>query len=152
MIKTNDEAELTLSELPGQLFTGRVDRTAGAIDPVSRTLRTEILVANPGGKLLPGAHAMVRVKLANAEEPVIVPVNTLLFRNEQGMQAGVVDAQDIVHLTSVKVGRDFGTTVEIVHGLAESDRIILNPSDSLESGLQVQVVAGGTNTNKTAHD
>jgi RND family efflux transporter MFP subunit len=152
LVKSNDEAELTLSELPGQKFIGRVDRTAGAIDPVSRTLLTEILVANHDGKLLPGAHAMVEVKLANAEDPVIVPVNTLLFRNEQGMQAGVVDANGIVHLTKVTVGRDYGTTVEIVHGLAETDSIILNPSDSLESGIKVRVVAAGTNVIKAAHE
>ena len=64
MVRSNDEAVLTFSELPGQSFTGRVDRTAGAIDPVSRTLLTEILVSNRDGKLFPGAHAMVRVNLA----------------------------------------------------------------------------------------
>jgi len=152
LVKSNDEAELTLSELPGQKFPGRVDRTAGAIDPVSRTLLTEILVSNHDGKLFPGAHAMVEVKLTNTEDPVTVPVNTLLFRNEQGMQAGVVDANGIVHLTKVTVGRDYGTTVEIVHGLTETDNIILNPSDSLESGIQVRVVPTGTNTLKAAHE
>jgi hypothetical protein len=95
---------------------------------------------------------MVKVKLANAEEPVIVPVNTLLFRNEQGMQAGVVDADDIVHLAKLTVGRDFGNTVEIVHGLAESDSVILNPSDSLEAGFKVHVVDAGTNAIKAAHE
>ena len=72
MVKTNDEADLTLSELPGQSFAGRVDRTAGAIDPVSRTLLTEILVSNRDGRLLPGAHTMVRLKLAVAGDPMIV--------------------------------------------------------------------------------
>ena len=92
MVKTNDEATLTFAELPGQDFTGKVDRTAGAIDPVSRTLLTEILVTNHEGKLFPGAHVMVRVNVATVEDPVVVPVNTLLFRNEQGVQVGVVDS------------------------------------------------------------
>ena len=91
-----------------------MDRTAGAIDPVSRTLLTEILVSNHDGKLFPGAHAMVRVNLATGVDPVVVPVNTLLFRNEQGVQAGVVDSNGIVRLADVTVGRDYGTTVEIV--------------------------------------
>ena len=93
---------------------------------------------------------MVQVQLSNTEDPVIVPVNTLLFRNEQGVQAGVVDANSIVHLTDVTVGRDFGNTVEIVHGLSEKDNIILNPSDSLESGTKVQVVDAGAT--KAAHE
>jgi RND family efflux transporter MFP subunit len=139
MVKTNDQAVMTFTELPGQKFTGKVDRTAGAIDPVSRTLLTEILVANHDGKLFPGAHAMVQVNLENGEEPVIVPVNTLLFRNDQGVQAGVVAADGTVRLADVTIGRDYGTTVEIINGLNESDAVMLNPSDSLVSGAKVRI-------------
>jgi len=152
MVRTNDEAVLTFSELPGQNFTGRVDRTAGAIDPVSRTLLTEILVSNHDGKLFPGAHSNVRVNLAAGAEPVVVPVNTLLFRNEQGVQAGLVDANGIVRLAAVTVGRDYGTTVEIVHGLSQTDSVILNPSDSLEPGIKVRVAKAGTGAAKPAHE
>jgi RND family efflux transporter MFP subunit len=148
MVKTNDEATLTFSELPGQSFTGKVDRTAGAIDPISRTLLTEILVSNKDGILFPGAHTMVKVKLTTGVKPVVVPVNTLLFRNEQGVQVGVVDSNDTVRLTDVTVGRDYGTTVEIVHGLSETDNIILNPSDSLEQGLKVRIAKPETKAAK----
>jgi RND family efflux transporter MFP subunit len=152
MVKTNDEAVLTFSELPGQNFTGRVDRTAGAIDPISRTLLTELLVSNQDGKLLPGAHAMVRVNLATGVNPVVVPVNTLLFRNEQGVQVGLIDSNDIVRLANVTMGRDYGTTVEIVHGLSEADNVIINPSDSLEPGLKVRVAKAGPDAAKPAHE
>ena len=152
MVKTNDEAVLTFSELPGQNFTGRVDRTAGAIDPISRTLLTELLVSNHDGKLLPGAHAMVRVNLATGVNPVVVPVNTLLFRNEQGVQVGLIDSNGIVRLANVTMGRDYGTTVEIVHGLSEADNVIINPSDSLEPGIKVQVAKAATDSAKPAHE
>ena len=140
MIHTNDEAVLTLSELPGERFTGKVERTAGAIEPASRTLLTEILVPNHDGKLLPGAHAMVRLQMAAGAPPVVLPINTLLFRDEKGVQVGVVEDTGAVRLVSVTLGRDYGTTVEIVHGLAETDNVILNPSDSLEAGLVVHAV------------
>jgi multidrug efflux pump subunit AcrA (membrane-fusion protein) len=152
MVKTNDEAVLTFSEMPGQTFTGQVDRTAGAIDPVSRTLLTEVLVSNHDGKLFPGAHVMVKVNLASGAHPVVVPVNTLLFRNEQGMQVGLVDSNGIVRLEKVTMGRDYGNTVEIVHGLSETDNVILNPSDSLESGIKVRLAKSGTDAPKTAHE
>jgi RND family efflux transporter MFP subunit len=148
MVKSNDEAVLKLTELPGQSFTGRVDRTAGAIDPVSRTLLTEVLVSNRDGKLFPGAHAMVHVNLVSAEDPVVVPVNTLLFRDEFGVQVGLVDSNGIVKLASVTMGRDYGTTVEIVHGLSETDNVILNPSDSLQSGVKVRVAKSGADAAK----
>jgi len=152
MVKTNDEATLTFSEMPGQSFTGQVDRTAGAIDPISRTLLTEILVSNHDGKLFPGAHAMVRVNLATGVDPVVVPVNTLLFRNENGEQVGLVDANGIVRLADVTVGRDYGTTVEIVHGLSETDNVILNPSDSLEPGIKVRIAKAEPEAAKPAHE
>jgi RND family efflux transporter MFP subunit len=152
MVKTNDVATLTFSELPGQSFTGKVDRTAGAIDPISRTLLTEILVSNQDGKLFPGAHAMVQVNLATGVNPVVVPVNTLLFRNEQGVQVGLVDSNGIVRLADVTVGRDYGTTVEIVHGLSETDRVILNPSDSLEPGLKVRIAKAEPEAANPAHE
>jgi len=152
MVQTNDMAVLTLTELPGQKFPGKVDRTAGAIDPVSRTLLTELQVDNHEGKLLPGAHAMVQLRLASGPEPVTVPVNTLLFRNDQGMQAGVVQADGTVRLANVIIGRDYGTTVEIVHGLSETDNVIVNPSDSLEPGTPVRIAGPAAKDAQTGHE
>ena len=152
MVQTNDMAVLTLTELPGQKFPGKVDRTAGAIDPVSRTLLTELQVDNHEGKLLPGAHAMVQLRLASGPEPVTVPVNTLLFRNDQGMQAGVVQADGTVRLANVIIGRDYGTTVEIVHGLSETDNVIVNPSDSLEPGTPVRIAEPAAKDAQTGHE
>jgi RND family efflux transporter MFP subunit len=152
MVKTNDKATLTFTELPGESFTGRVDRTAGAIDPISRTLLTEILVSNHDGRLFPGAHVMVQVNLATGVDPVVVPVNTLLFRNEQGEQVGLVDSNDTVRLADVTVGRDYGTTVEIVHGLSQTDNVILNPSDSLEAGIKVRIAKSEPKAAQPAHE
>jgi membrane fusion protein, multidrug efflux system len=152
MVKTNDEATLTFSELPGEQFKGVVDRTAGAIDPISRTLLTELVVSNKDGKLFPGAHVMVRLNVNNGSDPVIVPVNTLLFRNEQGVQAGVVEADGKVRLADVTVGRDYGTTVEVVHGLAETDNVIINPSDSLAAGIKVRIAKAEAEVAKPAHE
>jgi membrane fusion protein, multidrug efflux system len=151
MVQTNDEAILSFAELPGQTFAGKVDRTAGAIDPVSRTLLTEILVSNHDAKLFPGSHVMVRLNMASGANPVVVPVNTLLFRNEQGVQVGLVDANETVRLADVIVGRDYGTSVEIVQGLSETDNVIVNPSDSLESGIHVRIAAPAT-TAPRAHE
>jgi multidrug efflux pump subunit AcrA (membrane-fusion protein) len=90
--------------------------------------------------------------MATGVNPVVVPVNTLLFRNEQGVQVGLIDSNGIVRLANVTVGRDYGTTVEIVHGLSETDNVIINPSDSLEPGIKVQVAKAGTNSAKAAHE
>lgn len=137
-VKENSAAYLVFAERPGQRFEGKVSHIAGAIDPASRTLLTEVQIPNADGSLFPGAFVSVHLNLALKNSAVVIPVNTMLFR-AQGTQVGVVDAQGRVHLKNVKVGHDFGTTVEIVEGLEKDDRVVLNPSDSLADGQKVEV-------------
>jgi len=131
-------ADLVLSEFPGRRFTGKLVRTSEAIDPATRTLLTEVDVDNRSGALLPGAYAAVHLKLPSAAPSLILPVNALLFRSE-GLQVGVVSPEGRVELVSVILGKDYGTEVEVVSGISESDRVIVNPPDSLTSGVTVRV-------------
>jgi RND family efflux transporter MFP subunit len=130
--------QLTLSQYPGRTFQGTVARTAGAIDPRSRTLRVEVDMDNPDGTLLPGAFAQVRLSLSNATPGLSLPTNTLLFR-PQGVQVAVVDANDVVRMRTVTLGRDFGTRVEIRSGLYGNEQVIANPSDAISAGQAVRI-------------
>jgi len=133
-------AQLALTEMPGRSFSGRIVRTAEAIDPASRTLLTEVDVDNPTGELLPGAFVSVHFHLDSKAGAVVLPVNTLIFRSA-GLQVGVVrDGKAI--LVPVVLGRDFGNTVEVASGVTTADLVIENPSDSLISGTTVRVAAG----------
>lgn len=134
------EAELVLPELPGRKVKGRLARSTQAIDATHRTLLAEVDVDNPDGELLPGAYAEVHLKLpAGASRALMLPVNALLFRPE-GVMVALVGADQRAKLVPVTLGRDFGTEVEIVTGLAGSELVIINPSDSLISGMPVRVV------------
>ena len=139
-IKPGVHAMIAVPQLAAEQFTGSVVRTAEAIDPVTRTLRTEIDVPNPRGRLLPGSYAQVQFSLKQQIQRVTLPVNALLFRSE-GPRAAVVSG-DRVKLTPVVIGRDYGTTLEILSGVTADDSIVLNPSDSLEDGEQVSVSPG----------
>jgi multidrug efflux system membrane fusion protein len=134
-------ADIQISELVGEHFTGNVVRTADAIDPATRTLNTEIDVPNPKGRLLPGSYAQVNFALKQQIQLLTVPVNALLFRAE-GPRAAVVESDGKVRLKPVSIGRDFGMSIEILSGLQASDSIVLNPSDSLEDEEQVRVSQG----------
>ena len=131
-------AELTIPELPGRVFPAKVVRTSGALSADSRTLLTELQVDNARGELLAGSYAHVRFTEANPDAALTLPANTLLFRSE-GLQVGLVQADGKVQLRNVTLGRDFGPTVEILAGVTATDRVILNPSDSLVSGATVRV-------------
>jgi len=132
-------ATLDMASSPNQKVTGKLVRTSQSIDPNSLTLLAEVDVPNPEGKLLPGGYAQVYFDITTNHPPLVIPGNTLIFR-AQGTQVGVVDTDtNTVHLKDIKIGRDFGTKLEVVDGLKEDDSVILNPSDSLTDGAKVQV-------------
>ncbi|HUA00906.1 MAG TPA: efflux RND transporter periplasmic adaptor subunit [Candidatus Aquilonibacter sp.] len=130
-------ALLTLDEYPGQDFHGKLVRTSDSINTSSRTLLVEVDVDNPTGKLLPGAYVFVHLQLPMEVRSVTIPSNTLLFRRE-GLQVSLVRGGK-AQLVPVKIGRDYGGSVEIVSGLTPSDSVILDPADSLVSGTPVEV-------------
>jgi RND family efflux transporter MFP subunit len=138
-------AKLTLSEFPGQSFTGKLVRTARAIDPASRTLLVEFDVDNRDGKLLPGAYTEVHMNVHQGVAPLIIPVPALIFRN-QGLQVGTVvkgPNGDQAKLVQVTLGQDDGSTVQVIHGLSADSQVIQNPPDSLIDGEPVHVVRPG---------
>ena len=138
-------AKLTLSEFPGQTFTGKLVRTARAIDPASRTLLVEFDVDNRDGKLLPGAYTEVHMNVHQGVAPLIIPVSALIFRN-QGLQVGTVvkgTNGDQAKLLQVTLGQDDGSTVQVIHGLSADSEVIQNPPDSLIDGEPVHVVKPG---------
>ncbi|MBZ5604724.1 MAG: efflux RND transporter periplasmic adaptor subunit [Acidobacteriia bacterium] len=135
-------ATLTLDEYPGRVFHGKLARNSSAIDPASRTLLVEVDVDNPGGLLLPGAYVSVHLKLPAAIRSSTIPANTLLFRRE-GLRVAVV-RDGHADLVPITIGRDYGAKVEVVSGLRVSDAIVLDPSDSLESGAAVRLQSGGS--------
>jgi RND family efflux transporter MFP subunit len=131
-------ATITLQEFPGQRFSAVIARTADAIDVASRTLLTEVDVPNKDGKLLPGSFGEVHFRPSINANKVTIPQNAMLFRRE-GPQVAIVGSDNKVELRSITIGRDFGNTLEIVGGIDENDRVIVNPSDAIENGEKVNV-------------
>jgi len=137
-IKNGMESVVTLPEYPGQKFKGTVARTAEAIDPATRTLLTEVDVPNKDGRLLPGSFGEVHFRVGLNSQKVTIPVNAMLFRQE-GAQVAVVGSDGKVQLRPITIGRDYGTTLEILGGVSVEDRIVINPADSLQDGQPVNV-------------
>ncbi len=131
-------AFLELTQYPGQKFEGKVVRTAESIDPGTRTLLTEVDVPNHNGALLPGGYAQAHLQVKVSGARLAVPVNALLFRSE-GLRVVVVDANHKTHLKPLTIGRDYGTTLEVLQGLDATEWIVLNPADSLDEGQEVHV-------------
>jgi RND family efflux transporter MFP subunit len=137
-IRAGIGAYLELTQYPGQRFEGKVVRTSEAIDTGTRTLLTEVDVPNHNSALLPGGYAQVHLQVKVTGARLAVPVNALLFRAE-GLRAVVVDSNHRAHLKPLTIGRDYGTTLEVLQGLEANDWMVLNPADSLDDGQEVRV-------------
>jgi RND family efflux transporter MFP subunit len=131
------DASVELQERPGRHFTGRIARTAGSIDPASRTLLVEIDLDNRSGELMPGSYAEVHFKLPTDAATFRLPANTLIFRAD-GLRVATVK-NGTVSMVPIALGRDFGSTVEVVSGLTGAELIVVSPPDSLTDGQVVTV-------------
>ena len=136
MIKTDMPVNVVLKEFP-QPFSGKVLRTAGALDPQSKTLLTEINVPNKMGELAAGMFVQAKFALNQTEPNILLPANTLMVRQD-GPQVAAV-ANNTVQLRKVKLGRDLGTQIEILAGVDEKDMIVTNPTDAMRDGVSVNM-------------
>lgn len=138
MIQPGMEASLTTAERPAERHGAKVASTAQAIDPITRTLLTELTAENPKGELLPGSYSQVHLTLPAGIDQWRVPATSLLYRGD-GLHLAIVDGQSRVHLHNVTIGRDFGSEIEIASGIDEHDRVIQSPPDSILEGAEVKV-------------
>ena len=137
LVKIGQQVVVTQAELAGQRFAGRVARTSASIDAATRTMQVEVALSNPNGSLLSGAYVQVNLPL-QASNSLVAPTNALMFRGN-GTNVAVVDAQGIITLRKVSVGRNYGADFEVLEGISASDRLVLNPPDWLANGQKVVI-------------
>jgi RND family efflux transporter MFP subunit len=131
-IKNGQKVTVSQAELRGQKFEGKLARTAASIDPVTRSMQVEISLPNKEGILLPGAFVQVELPL-QSKATLTVPNNALIIR-AGGVKVAVVDADKRVKLQTVTLGRNLGEQVEVMSGLKDGARLVLNPPDALTDG------------------
>ncbi|AMW06065.1 hypothetical protein GEMMAAP_17290 [Gemmatimonas phototrophica] len=135
-------AQVMAREVGDSAFLGTVVRTAGAIEPGTRTLLTEVHIPNRDRRLLPGMFAQVALSIPSSGASLRIPAIALIVRAEGTLVARVEG--DSVQLVPITLGRDFGTTIEVLDGVQAGDNLIVNPAESLASGMRVRPVARGT--------
>jgi RND family efflux transporter MFP subunit len=139
-ISAKMQVQLVLAEYPGQTFEAKLFQTAGAIDPLTRTLLAQFTIDNAAGLLLPGSYTEMHFSMPLPPNAIRIPVNTLLFRSE-GLQVATLTAEKTVALKSITISRDFGETVEIDSGLKPGELVIVNPDDSIFNGQHVRLIS-----------
>jgi RND family efflux transporter MFP subunit len=139
-LRPGAKASFEVPQYPGRKFDATLVTTSDAMDANSRSMLVELEADNKSGELSAGAYAQVRIQLPENPDIVRVPA-TALVAADQGAQLAVIGGDGRVVLKPVKLGRDFGDTVEVIAGLSASDRVIDSPPETLQTGDQVALAA-----------
>jgi RND family efflux transporter MFP subunit len=138
-IRPDVSATVTVREYPGRKFDGKVARSAGELDPMTRTMNTEVRAANADGALIAGMYADVSLTLPSPHRVFELPA-TALMNDAKGQRVAVVDAESKIHLVPVVVERDTGVTIEIASGLTGSEQVARLGSAEFVEGKLVDVI------------
>jgi RND family efflux transporter MFP subunit len=135
-LSDGQDATLTVPQLPGKTFHGRVARNAAALATDTRTLLAEVDVNNADGALSPGLYGIVHLKEPRQVPVVTVPTQALIF-DQNGLSVAVVQDGKI-QMRHLDVAADNGATLEIRAGLKDGDEVILSPPVDATDGMKVR--------------
>ena len=150
-ITVGQHAAVSVAERPGRTFTGTVSRTSEALDPASRTLLVEVRILNKDGALVPGLYADVHFQIDRSAAPLLVTANALVTRSD-GPQVVEVRSDSTAHFSPIRLGRDYGSEVELTDGVTEGATVVVNPSDDVIEGARLRVVNYSDRPNSASSD
>jgi len=133
-IKNGLPVQVTVEELPGRSFPATVTRFAHALNEATKTMLTEIEMANPNGDLRPGAYASVRLEVERKPDALLVPVQALLV--EKAGTFLFIVADNKANKTPIHVGFNDGVNVEVTDAKPDQ-RVILVGKQTLTDGQPV---------------
>jgi RND family efflux transporter MFP subunit len=136
--KVGAAAKISVREYPGRVFEGTISRIAGALDPSTRTMTTEVWLPNPEHELLPGMYAQASLSLSGTHVVYELPATTL-YNDANGLRVAVIDAQNKLQFRRIVLERDAGPTIEIASGLDGSERVVKLANAALDEGESVRV-------------
>jgi RND family efflux transporter MFP subunit len=139
-IKVGAPATIRVGSLSGREFTGKVARIANAESYDTRTMRTEIDLPNPDGKLQDGMYGSVSIELSSGKNSLALP-SACLSSTKDGRESVYVVRDGKAQRVTVLVGVDDGRTAEIIKGLTTKDEVVYEQPANLQAGSPVQVAS-----------
>ncbi len=145
-LKAGQPVQLTADALPGQNFTGVVDRIAPVVDSGSGTFRVVCSFSGAGSALQPGMFGRMKIDYDKRADALVVPRAALL--EDEGEPAVFAVRAGKAARVAVKTGYMDGEWVEIRQGLKLGDGVVTAGKIALRDGTPVEVI--GDKARKTA--
>ncbi len=141
-IKVDQQAVVYERDEPSRKFSGKVTRTADALDPNTRTLLTEVQVKNPDNALRPGMYLNVKFAFSRVIPSIRIPAAAIVVRSGP-TKVPVLDEHHILHYRDVVLGRDFGSEIEVLQGLKAGDTVVVHAGDDIPEGTEIDPIPLG---------
>jgi RND family efflux transporter MFP subunit len=136
-LKLEQPVIITVDGYPEKSFTGTVKKIQPAIDPMTRTFKVTVRVANPEELLKPGMFARAEIEIGYHPDSLVMPRVALL--EEEGKYYAVAIRENKANRVEVTLGFRDGEKIEVLSGLAEGDRVVLEGAYALAEGAPVQI-------------
>jgi RND family efflux transporter MFP subunit len=137
-VKPKQVVTVSPDALPGRAFEAEVTRTAGALDPQTRSMRVEIELANEDGELQPGMFANVFLSATRLTDALTLPSKAVRGRGEERyvfvVEDGVIVRKDVV------VAADDGRKAVLSGGIDGSARVMIAGSPLVQAGSRVEIL------------
>ncbi len=135
-IRIGDVVNVLVSSL-NRTFPGKVSRFSVDVKEDTRTMHTEVDVANPQRVLVPGLYAEATLTLEHRENVLALPLEAV-NRTASGAVVLVVDSSGKLEERKVELGLQTAQASEILSGVNEGDEVVVSDRSALKPGEQVK--------------
>jgi RND family efflux transporter MFP subunit len=138
-VAPGDPAEVRVQAASGEVIQAAVTRTSGSLLDANHSLRVEIDVPNPEGRLRPGMYATVTIRLDERPEGIVIPVSAVVRDGATTLCCVISDGK--VERRPVELGLRSGDFVEVRSGLDENTPVVTKQPELLRDGQEVRIAA-----------
>ncbi|TQJ94265.1 efflux RND transporter periplasmic adaptor subunit [Achromobacter sp. SLBN-14] len=148
-LRVGQPVAVTVDAHAGREFPGKVTTVEPQVDPGTRTVRVQALLANPDGALSAGMYAQARIGLPDRPDVITVP-ETAVSYSAYGDSVYVVTppeaaaAAPTVRQAYVKTGERLRGRVVVTEGLKAGDRVVTSGQLRLHNGAAVEILPDDT--------
>jgi HlyD family secretion protein len=137
LLDPGDKATILVDSLKSVPFSGVVSRLARSEDPTTRTMRAEIDLPNPDGRLVEGMYSRATIELQAPSRNLTVPASCVVGHSTNARAIAFVVRDGKACRVPVTIGNDDGSDIEVISGLNPADEVVNRPGSSLDDGSTV---------------
>lgn len=138
-IRAGMPVAISFDAFADESFDGKVSRVYPTVDPSTRTFQAEIIIPNPGERILPGMFARVSIDLGSRNN-VVVPDRAIVKQTGSGNRYVYVFHNGSVSYERVEIGRRLGDAYELLSGVNDGDTVIVSGQSRLADGVKVEII------------